>query len=68
MGYIKNLCCQFFFFVIVVDITELAGYGVLSELFYAVDLVLMGETIDGIRNKLLRWKETFVSKGFPWEN
>ena len=36
--------------------------GVLSELLYADDLVLMSEIIDGLRNKFLKWKEAFVSK------
>ena len=37
--------------------------GVLSELLYAVDIVLMSETIEGLRNKFLKWKEAFDSKG-----
>ena len=36
----------------------------LSELLYADDLVLMIETIDGLRNKFFKWKEAFESKGF----
>ena len=35
----------------------------LSELLYADDLVLMSEAIEGFRNKLLKWKEDFESKG-----
>ena len=37
--------------------------GVLSELLYADDLVLMSETIEGLRNKFLKWKDAFESKG-----
>ena len=33
--------------------------GALSELMYADDLVLMIETIEGLRNKFLKWKEVF---------
>ena len=37
--------------------------GALSELLYADDLVLRSETIEGLRNKLFKWKEVFESKG-----
>ena len=35
----------------------------LSELLCDDDLILMSETIEGLRNKFLKWKETFDSKG-----
>ena len=35
----------------------------LSKLLYADDLVLMSETIDGLRNMFLRWEEAFESMG-----
>ena len=35
----------------------------LSELLYADDLVLMSEAIEGLMNKLLKWKEALESKG-----
>ena len=35
----------------------------LSELLYADNLVLMIETIEGLINKLIKWKEAFESKG-----
>ena len=44
-------------------VTEFAREVALSELLYADDLVLMSETISGLRNKFLEWKEAFVSKG-----
>ena len=37
--------------------------GALSELLYADDLVLMNETIEGLTNKFLKWKESFENKG-----
>ena len=47
----------------VVDVViEFAKEGALSELLYADDLALMSETIDGLRNKFLRWKDAFESK------
>ena len=53
-----------FLFYVVVDVfSELARDGVLSELLYAGDLVLMTETIERLRNKFLRWKVVFESKG-----
>ena len=44
-------------------VTEFAREGVLSELLYADDLVLMSEIIEGLRNKFLKWREAFESKG-----
>ena len=37
--------------------------GALSEMLYADDLVLMNETIEGLGNNFLKWKEAFESKG-----
>ena len=37
--------------------------GVLNELLYADDLVLMSETTWVLRNKFLNWNEAFESKG-----
>ena len=53
-----------FLSTVVVDVvTEFAREGELSELLYADDLFLMSETIEGLRNKFLKWKEVFDSKG-----
>ena len=38
--------------------------GALSELLHADDLVVMSETIEGLRNKFIKWKEAYESKGF----
>ena len=35
----------------------------LNELLYADDLVLISETIEGLRKEFLLWKEAFESKG-----
>ena len=32
-------------------------------MFYADDLVLMSETMEGLREKFWKWKEAFESKG-----
>ena len=45
-------------------VTEFARGGVLSELLYADDLVLMSETIEGLSDKSIKRKEAFESKGF----
>ena len=51
-------------FAVVLDVvTEFPREGALSELLYADDLVLMSETIEGLRNKFLKWKEACESKG-----
>ena len=44
-------------------VTEFARESVLNELLYADDLVLMSETIEGLRNKFSNLKETFETKG-----
>ena len=68
----KDLCCHLFCFAVVVDVvTEFASERALSELLYAEDIVMMSETIEGLRNKLLKWKEAFESKGLSvnlWKN
>ena len=51
-------------FVVVVDVViELARQKVSSELIYADDIVLMSETIEGLRNMFLDYKMAFDSKG-----
>ena len=53
-----------FLFAVVVDVvTELAREGAQSELQCADDLVLMSVTMEGHRNKFLKWKEAFESMG-----
>ena len=55
-----------FLFAVVVDVfTEFAREAALRELLYADDLVLMSETIKGLRNKFLKWKDSFEwNQGF----
>ena len=54
-GCTKDLCYHLFFFAVVVDIvSELDRDGVLSELLYTDGLLLMSETIGGLRNKFLK--------------
>ena len=52
-----------FFSVVVNVVTEFARGCALSVLLYADDLILMSETIDGLLNRFLKWKEAFESKG-----
>ena len=52
-----------FLFALVVDVTKFAREGALSELLYTDDLVLMSETTEELRNKFLKRKEVFKSKG-----
>ena len=44
-------------------VMEFAGVGALSVMPYADVLVLMMETIEGLRHKFLKWKEDFESEG-----
>ena len=51
-------------FAIVVDVlTESVRNGLMSEVFYANDLVLTSEKMEGLREKFWKWKEAFKSKG-----
>ena len=51
-------------FAIVVDvITESVRNGLMSDMFYADDLILTSETMEGLREKFWKWKEAFESKG-----
>ena len=45
-------------FAIVVDVvTESVRSGLMSKMLYADDLVLMSETMEGLREKFWKWKE-----------
>ena len=62
-GMLQGCVLSHFLLALVVDVVnEFAREGGLSELLYADDLVLMNETIKGLRNKFLRWKEAFESR------
>ena len=51
-------------FAIVIDVvTENAREGLMTEMLYADDLVLMSETLEGMREKFWKWKMAFESKG-----
>ena len=51
-------------FAIVLDVvTESAREGLLNEMLYADDLVLMSESLAGLREKFWKWKEALESKG-----
>ena len=50
--------------MIVVDIvTENVRNGLMSEMLYVDDLVLMSETMEGLRDRFWKWKEAFENKG-----
>ena len=47
-------------FAIVVDVVrESVRNGLMSEMLFADDLVLTSDTIEGLREKFWKWKETF---------
>ena len=58
-----------FLFAVAVDVvSDLVREGVLSELVYADDVVLMSETMEGLRDKFRKWKEAFESQRMvSWE-
>ena len=70
VGMDQGTVLSTFLFAVVADVTEFAREGALSEILYHNDLVLMSETIKGLRNRFLKLKETFESKGLkvnPWK-
>ena len=51
-------------FAIVVDVvTEHAREGLLNEILYADDLVLMSESLEDLRERLQRWRSALEDKG-----
>ena len=44
-------------------ITENAREGLMNEILWADDLVLMSEGIENLKKKFLKWKDAFESKG-----
>ena len=51
-------------FAIVVDVvTENARRGVVNELLYADDLVIMRETMEDLKERFWNWKNALESKG-----
>ena len=52
-----------FLFTLVVDVvTEFVREGALCEVLCVDDLFLMSETMEGLGNNFLKWKEAFESK------
>ena len=51
-------------FAIVVDVvTEHAREGLLNEILYADDLVLMSESLEDLRERFQRWRSALENKG-----
>ena len=51
-------------FAISVDvISENAREGLINEILYADNLVLMSESVENLKEKFLKWKKAFESKG-----
>ena len=64
VGVHQGSACLPLLFAIVVDvITESVRNGLISEMLYADDLVLMSESMEGLREKFWKWREAFESKG-----
>ena len=61
-GYTEDMCCHLFSSG-GRSRHRLAREGVLSELMYADDLVLMSERIEGLCDKFLGWILAVDSKG-----
>ena len=64
MGMHQGSVLSLFYPAVVVDVvTEFVREGALSKLLYADDLVLMSETMNGLRNTFLKWKLAFENMG-----
>ena len=51
-------------FAIVVDVvTENAREGLMKEVLYADDLVLLSEMMEGLKKRFLQWRSALESKG-----
>ena len=62
--YIKDLCCPSQLFAIVADeISENAKEELMKAILYGDDLILMSESVENWKEKFLKWKEAFESKG-----
>ena len=61
--YKGSVLSSFLFAVVAVVVTELTGKGVLSELLYANDIVMISEIVMGHRNEFIKWKVAFECKG-----
>ena len=61
---IKDLCYHHLIFAIVVDVvTEHAREGLLNEISYADDLVLMSESMGDLRERFQKWRNALEGKG-----
>ena len=60
---IKNLLSPLLFAIAVDAISGNATEGLMNEILYVDDLVFMSESIENFKEKFLKWKEAFESKG-----
>ena len=51
------------FAMVIDEVTENAGKGWMKQILYADDLVLLGETMEKLRENFDEWREAFESKG-----
>ena len=49
------MCCHLFHFTVVVDVHDFVWEGVLCEMLYVDDLVLVFEAMDGFVNMFWKW-------------
>ena len=55
--------CALFFTIAVDVVTEKAKEGLMHKMLHADYLVLISETMEGLRGKFWKWKEAFEGKG-----
>ena len=56
-------CCWFLRLWLTYVVTKNVRNGLMSEMLYTDNLVLMSEALEGLREKFWKWKEAFESKG-----
>ena len=64
VGVHQESVLSFLLFAIMIDeVSENARKGWIKQILYAKDLVLMGETMEELRENFNEWREAFESKG-----
>ena len=61
--HLGSVLLPLLFAIAVNIISENAREGLLNEILYADDLILMSKSVENLKEKFLKWKKAFESKG-----
>ena len=59
----ESVLSPLLFAMVIDEVTENVRKGLMKQVLYADDLVLMGETMEELRGNFYEWREAFESKG-----